>query len=270
MKNKLYVIIPLIAIILILANALFGHLLYGSPYGQDINKYSIYVHLQPEWESYPGSILYDITDVWTNPNSKSDVKGFDTMENTSFENYNSNELLYQNQKSFVELKHTFSDCESSWKPHLYRYAVDSIRNKIELIQGTQLNDDPYISIYPNIQNEKYSLEKQEEIVKQGYAQFIPICTSKNSTSYDFAVSINDKNTSFDVYFVPSKMELTNYLENNSFNFYTQKGCSAVNYSSFSGTCDNVAKNSGLLVVIPDNLKLSLTKVKINLHEKLRD
>lgn len=270
MKNKLYVIIPILAIILILSNAFFGHLLYGSPYGQDINKYSIYVHLQPEWASYPGSILYDITNVWTNPNSKSDVKGFDTMENTSFENYNSNELLYENQKSFVELKHTFSDCEASWKPHLYRYAVDSIRNKIELIQGTQLNDDPYISIYPNIPNEKYSSDKQEDIVKQGYAQFIPICTSKNSTSYDFAVLINDKNTAFDVYFVPSKIELTNYLENNSFNFYTQKGCFAVNYSSFSGTCDNVAKNSGLLIVVPDNLKLSLTKVKINLHEKLSD
>jgi len=268
MKNKFYVLIPLIAIILILSNALFGHLLYGSPYGQDINKYSIYVHLQPEWDSYPGSIFYDITNVWNNPNSKSDVKWFDAMENTSFENYNSNELLYQNQKSFVELKHTFSDCESSWKPHLYRYAVDSIRNKIELIQGTQLNDDPYISIYPNIPNEKYSTEKQEEIVKQGYAQFIPICTSKNSTSYDYAVSINDKNTAFDVYFVPSKMEMTNYLENNSFNFY--KECFAVNYSSFSGTCENVEKNSGLLVVIPDNLKLSLTKVKINLHEKLQD
>ncbi len=158
----------------------------------------------------------------------------------------------------------------SWKPHLYRYAVDSIRNKIELIQGTQLNDDPYISIYPNIPNEKYSSDKQEDIVKQGYAQFIPICTSKNSTSYDFAVSVNDKNTAFDVYFVPSKIELTNYLENNSFNFYTQKGCYAVNYSSFSGTCDGVVKNSGLLIVVPDNLKLSLTKVKINLHEKLSD
>jgi len=270
MKNKLYFLIPLIAIILILSNAFFGHLLYGSPYGQDINKYSIYVHLQSEWTSYPASILYDITDVWTNPNSKSEIKGFDTMENTSFENYNSNELLYENQKSFEELKHTFSDCESSWKPHLYRYAVDSLRNKIELIQGTQLNDDPYISIYPNRPNEKYSSEIQKEIIKQGYVQFIPICTSQNSTSYDFAVSINDKNTAFDVYFVPSKMELTNYLENDSFNFYTQKGCSAENYSSFSGTCDDVGNNSGLLVIIPDTLKLSLTKVKINLHEKLQD
>jgi hypothetical protein len=272
MKSKLYFLIPLIAIILILSNAFFGHLFFGSPYGQDINKYSIYVHLQPEWNSYPGNILYDVTNVWTNPNSKSDVKEFDNhfLDTASFDDYNSNELLYQNQKSFVELKHTFSNCESSWKPHLYRYAVDSIRNKIEFIQGTQLNNDPYISIFPNISNEKYSSKKQEEIIKQGYVQFIPICTLKNSTSYEFAVSINDKNTAFDVYFIPSKMELTNYLTNNPFIFYTQKGCSAINHYSFSGICDNVAKNSGLLVIIPDNLKLSLTKVKINLHEKLLD
>ena len=271
MKNKLYFLIPLIAIILIVSNAFFGHLLFSSPYGQDINKYSIYVHLQPEWNSYPGNIFYDITNVWTSSNSKSDIKGFDTNSyDTTFDDYNFNELLYQNQKSFVELKHAFSNCESSWKPHLYRYAVDSIRNKIEFVQGVQLNNDPYISIFPNISNEKYSSEKQEEIIKQGYAQFIPICTSKNSTSYEFAVSINDKNTAFDVYFIPSKIELENYLENSSFVFYTQKGCSAINYYSFSGTCNNVEKNSGLLIVIPDNLKLSLTKVKISLHEKSLD
>jgi hypothetical protein len=98
-------------------------------------------------------------------NSKSDVKGFDTMDTISFDDYNSNELLYQDQKSFVKLKHAFSNCESSWKPHLYLYAVDSIRNKIELIQEIQLNNNPHISIYPNISNEKYGSEKQEKIIK---------------------------------------------------------------------------------------------------------
>ena len=74
LKNKLYFLIPLIAIILILSNAFFGHLIFSSPYGQDINKYSIYVHLQPEWNSYPGNIIYDITNVWSN--SKSNAKEF--------------------------------------------------------------------------------------------------------------------------------------------------------------------------------------------------
>jgi len=79
-----------------------------------------------------------------------------------------NQLQYQKQKSFVELKHQFSNCEFNWKPPLYRYTVDSVRNSIELLQGTQLNNNPYISIYPNIPNEKYDSEKRKEAVKQGF------------------------------------------------------------------------------------------------------
>lgn len=208
-----------------------------------------------------------MTNVWSN--SKSNAKGFDynSSNTTMFSDYNSNQLQYQKQKSFVELKHEFSNCEFSWKPHLYRYAFDSVSNSIELIQETQLNNDLYVSIYLNIPNEKYNSEKQKEIIKQGYAQFIPICTSKDLT-YEFAVSINDKNTTFDVYFIPSEIELRDYLEDRFFIFYTKEGCFATNHNSFSGICNNVGKNSGLLVVIPDNLKLSLTKVKISLHEKL--
>jgi hypothetical protein len=272
MKNKLYFLIPLFTIILILSNALFGHLIFGSPYGQDINKYSIYVHLQPEWNSFPGNIIYEITNVWSNPNPQFNVNVFDYgfSDTKMFTDYNSNQLQYQKQKSFVELKHEFSNCESSWKPPLYRYAIDSVRNSIELLQGTQLNNDPYVSIYSNIPNEKYDSEKQKEIVKEGYVQFIPICTSKNLTSYEFAVSINDKNTAFDVYFVPSEIELKNYLEGNSFTFYNKEGCFTVNHNSFSGVCNEVGKNSGILIIVPDDLKLSLTKVKISLHEKLLD
>ena len=76
MKRIFYFIIPIVAFGLILSNAFFGHLLFGSPYDQDINKYSIYVHLQPEWKSYPGNILFDITNVWSNPNPKSDAKSY--------------------------------------------------------------------------------------------------------------------------------------------------------------------------------------------------
>ena len=272
-KNRLYFLLPLIAFILIFVNESFGDSIFSSPYGQDINKYSIYVHLQPEWNSYPGSILYDITNVWSNPNStKSNVNvlDFDSLNNSVTTDYNFNQLEYQKQKSFVELKHGFSNCESSWKPPLYRYAVDSVRNRIEVIQGTQLSSDPYVSLYPNSENDKYNSEKQKEIIKQGYAQFIPVCTSKNSTSYEFAVSINDKNTAFDVYFIPSIAELSHYIDDDSFIFYEQKGCFATNHYSFNGICNDISKNSGLLIIIPDNLELTLTKVNVSLHEQLSD
>ena len=38
--------------------------------------------------------------------------------------------------------------------------------------------------------------------------------------------------------------------------------------SFSGICENIDQESGLLIIIPDNLNRSLTKVKVNLHEKI--
>jgi len=262
------VIIPIVAFALVLSNALFGEILFDSFYEQDINKYSIYVHFQQNWK-YSGNILFDVTNVWSDPNSKSDKTDFSKSSDISLlSSYNSNQLQYQHDKSYVELKHGFSNCDSSWKPISYRYIIDSIRSKIDLIQGTKLNDDPYVLVYPNSLNFNYDTKKQIEYAKQGYVQFIPICTGNETTSYEYSISLNDKNVGFDVYFVPSEEEIVNYLKNDSFRFYTQDVCHAQNYHSFSGICKNVGKDSGLLIVLPDDLKLSLTKVQISIHEKL--
>ena len=268
-KKIFYILIPSVAFLLILINAFFGHLIFGSPYDQDINKYSIYVHLQPEWESYPGNILFDITNVWSNPNPRSDDKSYsiDPSDISVLTDYNMNQLQYQHKKSFVELKHEFSNCETNWKPMLYRYMIDSLRNKIEFIQGVQLNDDPYISEFPDIQNIKYGLKEQRGFLKQGYIQFIPICTAQESTSYDYAISLNDPNVAFDVYFVSSKDQVISFLTTDFFEYYSQDGCFAQNYHSFSGTCENIGKDSGLMIILPDNLELSMTKVRVSLHEK---
>ena len=243
---------------IVLSNALFGHLILASSYEQDINKYSIYVHLQPEWNSYPSNIIFDVTNVWSNSNSI--LYDYNPHDVSNLIAYNSNQLQSQNGKSFVKLKHEFSNCESSWNPLSYRYAIDSVRNNIELMKGTQLNDDPYISVFPNIPS------KPNELIHSEYIQFIPICTSKDNTSYEYAITSNDDQLSFDAYFVSSEDELQNYLSSSSFTPYLQEGCSVQNHSSFSGICKNVGKNSGLLIMIPDNLKLSLTKITVNIHE----
>lgn len=268
MKKIFYFIFPTAAFLLILVNMLYGHMVFSSPYEQDINKYSVYVHLQEEWNSYPGNIFYDVTTVWSNPNPESSKSVFyDPSE--SFD-YNSNQLQYQNQKPFVRLTHEFSNCESSWKPPLYRYAIDAVRSNMEFIQGTQIGNDPYVFKFSDVANENYDLEKQKELVQTGYAEFIPICTSRDNTSYEYAISINDKNVGFDVFFVPSAKELENLLNENSFEYYEQDGCFALNRQSFTGICTNVGANSGLLVVIPDDLSLSLTKIRISLHETVTE
>ena len=271
MKKKFYVIIPLIAFSLIISNAFFGHLIYDSPYDQDINKYSIYVHLQEQWDSYPGNILFDITTVWSNPNSQADLHEIyydPSLDIQEFKDYNYNELQYIREKPFVELKHEFSNCDESWKPMLYRYVIDSVRTQIEYIQGLELNGDPYAPAYPLVKNSNYSQKELETKLESGYVQFIPICTSKQLASYEYSIKINDEKNGFDVYFIPSINELENYVQDvNSFNFYKDQGCYGRNFQSFNGYCENVSKNSGLLISIPDDLNLSLTKLTVNLHEK---
>jgi hypothetical protein len=120
-------------------------------------------------------------------------------------------------------------------------------------------------LYAKIKSKQDPQEHKSQI-KSGYSQFIPICTEKETTSFDYAVRINDSTVGFDVYFVPSIKEQENYdLAGGKFQYYD--GCFGENYASFSGTCNNVARGSGLLIAVPDNLSAPLTKFDVWLYEK---
>lgn len=269
MDKKLYFILPIVAFLVILINAFFGHLIFDFSSEQVLNKYSIYVHLLPEWKSYPRNIIFDVTTVWSNPETNRNYPYYEPeLDITLKTEYNVNEIQQINQKSFVELKHEFSDCVNEWKPILYRRAVDSVRAQFNYLLGLQVNSDPYIIVYPKIINEEYNISEQKTKLESGYSHFIPICTTKDITSYDFSVKINDEKLGFDVYFVQSIEQLDNYRLETNFNYYQKDGCFGHNLHSFSGSCDNIEKNSGLLIVIPDEFHNSLTKISVNLHEKM--
>ena len=80
---------------------------------------------------------------------------------------------------------------------LYRHAIDLVRTQIELIQGNELNNDPYVSILPDIKSINSTVSKF-------YVQFIPICTDKKITSYEYSISIDDETSWIDVYIVEFK------------------------------------------------------------------
>lgn len=260
MKSILYVIIPVVAFVIILSNAFFGHLLFESDSEQVANKYSIYVHLQPEWKSNPKNMIFDVTNSWYKSNSDENTESIN-------DSHNSNQLRYQNNKSYVELKHDFSECQDEWNPILYRKAIDTVRHELEYLQGSQLSTNPNISIYPDIDNQNYNLNSQNEKIKDGYVQFIPICTSSEITSYDYSIKADNADIGFNVYFVSSEQQRDNFFDSD-FTYYEQPGCYAENKKSFSGTCFDVGKNSGLLVVIPDELNPWVTKITVNLYEKI--
>ncbi|MCV0366219.1 MAG: hypothetical protein K5798_03005 [Nitrosopumilus sp.] len=262
MNKIFYFIIPITMFSIIFVNAFFGHLIFASETQQVINKYSVYVHLLSEWKSDSKNIIFEVTNSW----HKSDK---DTRINHVFDaelkEYNTNQLQEINGKSFVELKHEFSECQEDWQPMLYRKAVDAVRHEIEYVQGKQLSTDPDISVYPDIENKNYDNLEQQSKIKNGIVQFFPICTSKTITSYDYSVKTDNRDLGFDVYFIPSSDQRENFA-NSEFDFYTESGCYGQNKQSYSGTCKNINKDGGLLLVFPDELKPWTTKVTVNLYE----
>lgn len=228
--------------------------MYELPYDQDINKYSIYVHLQPEWRSHPRNILFDVTTVWDNPDKSNITYQSDELDNTI---HNFNQLEYLGEKSFVRLNHQYSDCQASWRPILYRLAIDTVGNQIDYYQGNELSGDPYTAMYPDIR------ASGNPDTRSGFIQFLPLCTVRDNTSYEYSVKING-DAQFDAYFVPSTDEVDDYVRGVGFDYYD--GCDAQNYQSWSGSCSNVPPGSGLMIAIPDTLSIPLTKVKVTLHE----
>ena len=74
-------------------------------------------------------------------------------------------------------------------------------------------------------------------------------TDKKITSYEYSISIDDKNSWFDVYFVDSKKQFENYLENlKNLIFIPMIVVMEKPYQSFSGVCENIDGESGLLIL----------------------
>ena len=263
MKTIYYGIIIAIAFSVLLTNAFFGHLIFTSETQQIIHKYSVYVHLLSEWDSDSKNIIFDVTNSWYNSEKGNNANH---VFNAESKEYNTNQLQTTNDKSYVELKHDFSDCREGLQPMLYKKAVDLVRHEIEYVQGKQLSTNPDISIYPDIENTNYDNSEQQLKIKNGYMQFFPICTSKEFTSYDYSIRMDNKDLGFDVYFVSSSIQHGEF-SNSDFDYYQESGCFGQNKQSYSGTCNNLQKDSGLLVIFPDEFKPWTTKVTVNLYEK---
>ena len=232
-----------------------------------LNKDSIYVHLQPEWKSYPGNIVFDITTVWdrTSLDVKRDPSSSDANAYMQqMRGLGSRTVRQQHGKKFIEVP-LDSNCQDIWV-HYARPVVDGVRHQFEFLFGRQRNADPESVMVTHVPNPDYDEAEQEKKLTMGYAQFIPICTSKESTSYEYGVTINDHNVGFDVYFVPSIDERDKLVQRRS-SFSPYEGCVAHNYRSFSGRCNNVDRSAGLLIVVPDELEHAVTHITVRLRKR---
>ena len=221
---------------------------------EQTNEYANYIHFQPEWNSYPRNLIVDATATWdrefvSGENEESDIAKHGAKNRQ-------NGLQYVNSKPVVAVQFDYMDCQSQWF-HYAKTGLDMLGNNFGLFNSEKI-----------IKNSAYSDSEQAEKLENGFAQFVPICTSKDSTNYEYKVSINDDSIGFDVYFVSSFAEQWNYfLFPEHFEHYNSVGCYGHNYQKFTGTCENVAQTAGLLIVIPDELSRPMTKITVDMFEK---
>ncbi len=224
-----------------------------------LNKFSNYIHLQQEWNSYPSNIIFDVSVFWKNDNSLPHTESFGGANNRI------NNLQYLGDKSYVEVQYDYLDCDYQWI-HYIRYGLDVLNSKMDYWSGRQLGSEYDSALFVKIPGTESPSRSDSPV----FLQFIPLCTSKDMTSFEYGIRINDKNIGFDVYFVPSIQERLNFLTDEGFEYYAGEECSGLGYTSFSGTCTNVGQDSGLLIVIPDKLEKPLTKVSVKLKEVKHD
>ena len=214
-----------------------------------VNEYSNYVHFQPGWNSYPKNLIVDVTTSW----KRQMVQG-EHGDSSHEIKHRQNTLQYVNGRPVVTVQYDYRDCEYQWF-HYAKTGLDFLGNHLRLFEAK------------SIPNTAYSDQEQERKLKNGFAQFVPICTSLESTSYEYVVEINDSTIGFDVYFVPSYIQQWNYFfYPDQFEYYIQDGCHARNYQKFTGMC-STAHGGGLLIVIPDELSRPLTEISVRLTEK---
>lgn len=244
--RALYAAAPAAAFLLILANALYGHSVFGASHPEAISKYSVYVHLQEGWQSHPGNLLFEVTDVWSGEGV--DLY-YESGQPPPLDEHNFNRVGSVGGKGFVELKHRFSDCRASWQPILYRYALDTVRNAYESAGGASI-PHPYAPMYPDVAGPAPASAAR-------YAQYIPVC---GGGSYEYSVRTDDASAPLDVAFVRGA---PGEAARGSPGAY--EGCGAESRISFSGRCDGAA-GGGLLVSVPDSLGRALAKITVNLRE----
>lgn len=215
-----------------------------------VNEYSNYVHFQPEWESYPRNLIVDVSTSWQRhiiPGEEQDISNPGAKERQ-------NTLHYVNGKPLVLVQYDYLECQSQWF-HYAKTGIDYLGSQFDMFEAKSI---------PNI---SYSDELQQQKLENGFAQFVPICTSQENTNYEYTVKINDSSIGFDVYFVPSYIQQWNYFfYPEQFEHYTDDGCFANNYQKFTGIC-NVSNHAGLLIIIPDELTRPMTKISVNLTEQ---
>ena len=231
-----------------------------------------YVEPLPDYASYANNVMDLSTTAWEDVNDDLEFIEVTSPEQANFQvqwvkEFGVEHVGYAFGSWFIEVGLGDSNCgDGMWQPYSEKYTTHIMTHEIGHVLGWDHVDDPDSIMYPVALNWEYGIVETSKTLTNDYGYFSPICTSKDSTTFNWQVSSDDPTYGFDVYFVPSIDEFDSWVEDGTFSYFDDTGCFAENMISVGGTCEGVTSESGLLVLMGDKTTEPLTEITLNVQE----
>ena len=231
----------------------------------------VYTDELPEWAAYASNVMYESTEYWSERLPGTAFYVAESPQDADFvvkwvKEFGVEHVGYAFGSRFVEVGLGDSHCMDEWHPYSGRHVARIMKHEIGHILGRGHSDSPSDVMYPVALGKEYGLVETDLQFVENHAHFVPFCTSRDTTSFEYGVSTDDPVYGLDVYVVPGPSSLEDWSGGREFERYPRDSCFGTGYLSYGGLCESVSGGSGLLVVTGDTLSERLTTVTVKYRE----